>query len=171
MSKVDAMIQSIHDFFYQKGEEQGMTPEEIECLLGDINYMQVYQAAKNRSRTVYKYEIDSIIPDEFEYRSQWLFPCPATKIYEIPDWGAEAADVFELEHAIELWLLDDMRLVSVSSCTVFMDEGDYTSVYREMKCDGWPLGEAPVDLDEVAARFHRLEALRENAENITWHES
>ena len=52
MSKVDAMIQSIHDFFYQKGEEQGMTPEEIECLLGDINYMQVYQAAKNRSRSV-----------------------------------------------------------------------------------------------------------------------
>lgn len=171
MSKVDAMIRSFQDFFFQKGEECGMTQEEIACLLGDINYMQVYQSARYRSRPVCKYEIDSIIPDEFEYRSQWLFPAPACKIYEVPDWGAAAPDVFNLEHAIELWLLDDMRLVSVSSCTVYMDEGDYTSVYRELKCDGWPTGEAPIDLKELATRIRRLENLRNNAEYITWHES
>lgn len=171
MSKVDAMIHSIQDFFFKKGEECGMTKEDVACLLGEMNFMQIYQSARNRSRNVYKYEIESIIPNEFEYHSHALFNGPACMIYEVPDWGAEAGDVFELEHAIELWLLDDMRLVSVSRCAVFMDEGDYTSAYRELKCEGWPMGEAPIDLSKVAASIRRLATLRQNAEAITWYES
>ena len=171
MSKVDAMIQSIHEFFFEKGEELGMTPEKINCLMGNMNFMEIYQGVCTKSRPVYAFAIDTIIPGEMEYRSKRLFPGDACLLYDVEDWGCSAESVFAVHHAIELWLRDDMSLVAVSNCLVECDEGDYLANYREVKCEGWPIGEAPIDLEVLATRLHRLGNLRKNTEGFAWHES
>ena len=171
MSKVDAMIQSIHEFFFEKGEELGMTPEKINCLMGNMNFMQIYQGVCSKSRPVHAFSNETIIPGEMEYRSKRLFPGDACLLYDVEDWGCSAESVFVVHHAIELWLRDDMSLVAVSNCLVECDEGDYLANYREVKCEGWPIGEVPIDLEVLATRLHRLGNLRKNTEGFAWHES
>ncbi len=134
--------------------EQGYTEQEVDELLGGMDYGSLLQAVRHEARTVYAYTTQGRPPQTFDYRGADLFGQRATLLYRDFD-QSDAAQVLA-ERRYELWLLEDMSLVVTVCVSVDFGDGEFVTEYREVKQgDPW---KTPMylDLADLAERLAEM---------------
>lgn len=148
MNKIEKLCESIRTLFRSEGEKYCYTPGEIERLVCSLNYTQLYHALCDMAEPVYAFCAGSDIYEAHQYRSTKLFPANATLIWIGEGDPLGDSDV-STSYSTELWLLDDMTIVSVSCFRVFNSAERYYAEYRENKGDEWPAHIVPVNILEL----------------------
>ena len=90
----------------------------------------------------------------FNYRGGDLFGQRATLLYE--DYEQSWSGIVTTDRSYELWLLEDMSLVTVACVSLDCGDGEYVTEYREIKEGGPWHTEIHLDLDELAERLDDL---------------
>ena len=134
--------------------EHGYTDSEIRELLDELDYGSLLQGVRHNAQTVHAYAMQGRQCKAFNYRGGDLFGQRATRLYE--DNDQSCASIVLTDRTYELWLLEDMSLVTVACVSLDCGDGEYVTEYREIKEGGPWHTEIHLDLDELAERLDGL---------------
>ena len=134
--------------------EQGYTDSEIRELLDELDYGSLLQGVRHNAQTVHAYAMQGRQCKAFNYRGGDLFGQRATLLYE--DYEQSWSGIVTTDRSYELWLLEDMSLVTVACVSLDCGDGEYVTEYREIKEGGPWHTEIHLDLDELAERLDGL---------------
>lgn len=134
--------------------EHGYTDSEIQELLGELDYGSLLQGIRHNAQTVHAYAMQGRQCKAFNYRGGDLFGQRATLLYE--DYEQSWSGIVTTDRSYELWLLEDMSLVTVACVSLDCGGGEYVTEYREIKEGGPWHTEICLDLDELAERLDAL---------------
>ena len=134
--------------------EHGYTDSEIQELLGELDYGSLLQGIRHNAQTVHAYAMQGRQCKAFNYRGGDLFGQRATLLYE--DYEQSWSGIVTTDRSYELWLLEDMSLVTVACVSLDCGDGEYVTEYREIKEGGPWHTEIRLDLDELAERLDDL---------------
>ena len=134
--------------------EHGYTDSEIRELLDELDYGSLLQGVRHNAQTVHAYAMQGRQCKAFNYRGGDLFGQRATLLYE--DYEQSWAGIVTTDRSYELWLLEDMSLVTVACVSLDCGDGEYVTEYREIKEGGPWHTEIHLDLDELAERLDGL---------------
>ena len=155
MYSVDSLEYAVRHLFQGGIGEHGYSEEEVETLLHGIDFEALLQAVRHKAKTVHTYTTQDNAHKHFNYRSGELFGQRATRLYEDVDQTCYNGDVLT-GRTYELWLLEDMSLVSVACVSLDCGDGEYVTEYREIKeGDPW---DSPMylDLDELVDEINAM---------------
>jgi hypothetical protein len=122
--------------------------EEAEDAMDNVDMDALTQALCHSARTVYSYRGGEQRCFRLRYRGDELFGQRAALLCREMEEGV--ADVLTACRYLELWVLDDNRVVLCSDVEVCVKEGEYSfqTDYRMIK--GNPLGcDVGIDPDEI----------------------
>ena len=134
--------------------EHGYTDSEIRELLDELDYGSLLQGVRHNAQTVHAYAMQGRQCKAFNYRGGDLFGQRATLLYE--DYEQSWSGIVTTDRSYELWLLEDMSLVTVACVSLDCGDGEYVTEYREIKeGDPW---DSPMylDLDELADEINAM---------------
>ena len=134
--------------------EHGYTDSEIRELLDELDYGSLLQGVRHNAQTVHAYAMQGRQCKAFNYRGGDLFGQRATLLYE--DYEQSWSGIVTTDRSYELWLLEDMSLVTVACVSLDCGDGEYVTEYREIKeGDPW---DSPMylDLDELADEINTM---------------
>ena len=134
--------------------EHGYTDSEIRELLDELDYGSLLQGVRHNAQTVHAYAMQGRQCKAFNYRGGDLFGQRATLLYE--DYEQSWSGIVTTDRSYELWLLEDMSLVTVACVSLDCGDGEYVTEYREIKEGGPWHTEIHLDLDELAERLDGL---------------
>ena len=134
--------------------EHGYTDSEIRELLDELDYGSLLQGVRHTAQTVHAYAMQGRQCKAFNYRGGDLFGQRATLLYE--DYEQSWSGIVTTDRSYELWLLEDMSLVTVACVSLDCGDGEYVTEYREIKEGGPWHTEIHLDLDELAERLDGL---------------
>ena len=134
--------------------EHGYTDSEIRELLDELDYGSLLQGVRHDAQTVHAYAMQGRQCKAFNYRGGDLFGQRATLLYE--DYEQSWSGIVTTDRSYELWLLEDMSLVTVACVSLDCGDGEYVTEYREIKEGGPWHTEIHLDLDELAERLDGL---------------
>ena len=134
--------------------EHGYTDSEIRELLDELDYGSLLQGVRHNAQTVHAYAMQGRQCKAFNYRGGDLFGQRATLLYD--DFDQSTAEAVLTTRSVELWLLEDMSLVTVACVSLDCGDGEYVTEYREIKEGGPWHTEIHLDLDELAERLDGL---------------
>ena len=134
--------------------EHGYTDSEIRELLDELDYGSLLQGVRHNAQTVHAYAMQGRQCKAFNYRGGDLFGQRATLLYE--DYEQSWSGIVTTDRSYELWLLEDMSLVTVACVSLDCGDGEYVTEYREIKEGGPWHTEIHLDLDELAERLDDL---------------
>jgi hypothetical protein len=134
--------------------EHGYTDSEIRELLDELDYGSLLQGIRHNAQTVHAYAMQGRQCKAFNYRGGDLFGQRATLLYE--DYEQSWSGIVTTDRSYELWLLEDMSLVTVACVSLDCGDGEYVTEYREIKEGGPWHTEIHLDLDELAERLDGL---------------
>ena len=134
--------------------EHGYTDSEIRELLDELDYGSLLQGVRHHAQTVHAYAMQGRQCKAFNYRGGDLFGQRATLLYE--DYEQSWSGIVTTDRSYELWLLEDMSLVTVACVSLDCGDGEYVTEYREIKEGGPWHTEIHLDLDELAERLDGL---------------
>ena len=134
--------------------EHGYTDSEIRELLDELDYGSLLQGVRHNAQTVHAYAMQGRQCKAFNYRGGDLFGQRATLLYE--DYEQSWSGIVTTDRSYELWLLEDMSLVTVACVSLDCGDGEYVTEYREIKKGGPWHTEIHLDLDELAERLDGL---------------
>ena len=134
--------------------EHGYTDSEIRELLDELDYGSLLQGVRHNAQTVHAYAMQGRQCKAFNYRGGDLFGQRATLLYE--DYEQSWSGIVTTARSYELWLLEDMSLVTVACVSLDCGDGEYVTEYREIKEGGPWHTEIHLDLDELAERLDGL---------------
>ena len=134
--------------------EHGYTDSEIRELLDELDYGSLLQGVRHNAQTVHAYAMQGRQCKAFNYRGGDLFGQRATLLYE--DYEQSLSGIVTTDRSYELWLLEDMSLVTVACVSLDCGDGEYVTEYREIKEGGPWHTEIHLDLDELAERLDGL---------------
>lgn len=134
--------------------EHGYTDSEIRELLDELDYGSLLQGVRHNAQTVHAYAMQGRQCKAFNYRGGDLFGQRATLLYE--DYEQSWSEIVTTDRSYELWLLEDMSLVTVACVSLDCGDGEYVTEYREIKEGGPWHTEIHLDLDELAERLDDL---------------
>lgn len=134
--------------------EHGYTDSEIQELLDELDYGSLLQGVRHNAQTVHAYAMQGRQCKAFNYRGGDLFGQRATLLYE--DYEQSWSGIVTTDRSYELWLLEDMSLVTVACVSLDCGDGEYVTEYREIKEGGPWHTEIHLDLDELAERLDDL---------------
>lgn len=155
MYTVDSLKNAIHDLYYSGITRGGYESASVEDMLDSIDYTTLLQAVRHNAETVHIYTTEGRAPKSFNYRSGELFAQRATRLYEAFDQSNQSDEILA-DRSYELWLLEDMSLVTVACVSLDCGDGEYVTEYREIKEGGPWHTEIHLDLDELAERLDGL---------------
>lgn len=148
---VDSLRYAIEHLFYQGVGDRGYTEDEIRLLLEGIDYEALLQVVRHNAQTVHAYTTQGKALKAFNYRGGDLFDQRATLLYE--DFDQSWAGIVTTARNYELWLLEDMSLMSVACVSLDCGDGEYVTEYREIKTgDPWETGMI-LDLEELSGKL------------------
>ena len=117
--------------------EHGYTDSEIRELLDELDYGSLLQGVRHNAQTVHAYAMQGRQCKAFNYRGGDLFGQRATLLYE--DYEQSWSGIVTTDRSYELWLLEDMSLVSVACVSLACDSENFITQYREVSGErGWP---------------------------------
>ena len=154
MYSVDSLEYAVRHLFQGGIGEHGYSEEEVETLLHGIDFEALLQAVRHNAQTVHAYTTEGKEPMSFNYRGEDLFGQRATLLYE--DYEQSWSGIVTTDRSYELWLLEDMSLVTVACVSLDCGDGEYVTEYREIKEGGPWHTEIHLDLDELAERLDGL---------------
>lgn len=154
MYSVDSLEYAVRHLFQGGIGEHGYSETEVETLLHGIDFEALLQAVRHNAQTVHAYTTEGKAPMSFNYRGRDLFGQRATRLYE--DNDQNCASIVLTDRTYELWLLEDMSLVTVACVSLDCGDGEYVTEYREIKEGGPWHTEIHLDLDELAERLDDL---------------
>ena len=134
--------------------EHGYTDSEIRELLDELDYGSLLQGVRHNAQTVHAYAMQGRQCKAFNYRGGDLFGQRATLLYE--DYEQSWSGIVTTDRSYELWLLEDMSLVTLACVSLDCGDGEYVTEYREIKEGGPWHTEIHLDLDELAERLDDL---------------
>lgn len=134
--------------------EHGYTDSEIRELLDELDYGSLLQGVRHNAQTVHAYAMQGRQCKAFNYRGGDLFGQRATLLYE--DYEQSWSGIVTTDRSYELWLLEDMSLVTVACVSLDCGDGEYVTEYREIKEGGPWHTEIHLDLNELAERLDDL---------------
>ena len=134
--------------------EHGYTDSEIRELLDELDYGSLLQGVRHNAQTVHAYAMQGRQCKAFNYRGGDLFGQRATLLYEA--YEQSWSGIVTTDRSYELWLLEDMSLVTVACVSLDCGDGEYVTEYREIKEGGPWHTEIHLDLDELAERLDGL---------------
>ena len=134
--------------------EHGYTDSEIRELLDELDYGSLLQGVRHNAQTVHAYAMQGRQCKAFNYRGGDLFGQRATLLYE--DYEQSWSGIVTTDRSYELWLLEDMSLVTVACVSLDCGDGEYVTEYREIKEGGPWHTEIHLDLNELAERLDGL---------------
>lgn len=134
--------------------EHGYTDSEIRELLDELDYGSLLQGVRHNAQTVHAYAMQGRQCKAFNYRGGDLFGQRATLLYE--DYEQSWSGIVTTDRSYELWLLEDMSLVTVACVSLDCGDGEYVTEYREIKEGGPWHTEIHLDMDELAERLDGL---------------
>ena len=134
--------------------EHGYTDSEIRELLDELDYGSLLQGVRHNAQTVHAYAMQGRQCKAFNYRGGDLFGQRAPLLYE--DYEQSWSGIVTTDRSYELWLLEDMSLVTVACVSLDCGDGEYVTEYREIKEGGPWHTEIHLDLDELAERLDGL---------------
>lgn len=138
MYTVDSLKNAIHDLYYSGITRGGYESASVEDMLDSIDYTTLLQAVRHNAETVHIYTTEGRAPKSFNYRSGELFAHRATRLYEAFDQSNQSDEILA-DRSYELWLLEDMSLVSVACVSLACDSENFITQYREVSGErGWP---------------------------------
>lgn len=149
MYSEESLEYAIRDLYHCGTGEDGCTPESVEAvkeMLEGIDFEALVQVVRHNAQTPFVYTTHSKAPKAYEYRSAELFDQRATRLYRAVTEVCEGA--VSVARSLELWLLEDMSLQTVSCVSVVYSSGAYASEYRESKGDAWECG-VWMDLEDL----------------------
>ena len=111
--------------------EHGYTDSEIRELLDELDYGSLLQGVRHNAQTVHAYAMQGRQCKAFNYRGGDLFGQRATLLYE--DYEQSWSGIVTTDRSYELWLLEDMSLVTVACVSLDCGDGEYVTEYREIK--------------------------------------
>ena len=114
--------------------EHGYTDSEIRELLDELDYGSLLQGVRHNAQTVHAYAMQGRQCKAFNYRGGDLFGQRATLLYE--DYEQSWSGIVTTDRSYELWLLEDMSLVTVACVSLDCGDGEYVTEYREIKEGG-----------------------------------
>ena len=153
MYDMDCLKAEITGLFCARMAEDGDPSEDAMDYLGDIDFHALTQAVRDKARTVYAYTTQGQHEKSFNYRGEELFHQRATLLYE--EMEQSTAEIAVTTRTMELWLLEDMRLVAVARVAVDYEDGGYVTEYRAIKGDAAE-SEMCLDLEELAQALEEL---------------
>ena len=154
MYSVDSLEYAVRHLFQGGIGEHGYSEEEVETLLHGIDFEALLQAIRHNAQTVHAYAMQGRQCKAFNYRGGDLFGQRATLLYE--DYEQSWSGIVTTDRSYELWLLEDMSLVTVACVSLDCGDGEYVTEYREIKEGGPWHTEIHLDLDELAERLDGL---------------
>ena len=110
-------------------------PPSAEKTLESINFDDLAQVLRHDAKAVYVYATWTKNKTGCEYRSELLFPFPATLLQSAPYMIAGTESGIITIASYELWLTDDMRIVVISNFHKDFNDGELISEYRTIKTD------------------------------------
>ena len=113
MYKIDSLENAVRELYYSGIAGADYEDAAVEAMLDSIDFYALLQAVRHKAKTVHTYTTQDNAHKHFNYRSGELFGQRATRLYEDVDQTCYNGDVLT-GRTYELWLLEDMSLVSVA---------------------------------------------------------
>ena len=138
MYKIDSLENAVRELYYSGIAGADYEDAAVEAMLDSIDFYALLQAVRHKAKTVHTYTTQDNAHKHFNYRSGELFGQRATRLYEDVDQTCYNGDVLT-GRTYELWLLEDMSLVSVACVSLACDSENFVTQYREVSGErGWP---------------------------------
>nr|WP_300804897.1 hypothetical protein [uncultured Acetatifactor sp.] len=127
--------------------------DDAEELLEHLDMEALLQTVRHNVQTPFTYSLSGKTARVCEYRSAELFDQRATRLYRT--FIAVSEGTVSTARSLELWLLEDMTLQTVSCLSVVCGDGTCASEYREIKGGLWECGQW-LDLDELTDKLEEM---------------
>ena len=115
-------------YLFRSGANSTQSAEEMQSLLGCIDYHLLLQSLLDDCETVYQYSADGASENDFIYRGPELLSRNAVLLYtDLTEFAAESC---LCTRALELWLMTNMRFAVTSCYSVSMAGQRYLTEYR-----------------------------------------
>lgn len=109
----------------------GESQSHLEMMLNSVDYEELYLGISLSMRKIYGYVVHVKEPITVDYRYNPLFSQYGCLLMEIPDWDINVTQNDSIIRTKEVWLLQDMSLVSVRCCGVHCNSTGIGSEYRD----------------------------------------
>ena len=155
MLSVDALERAVTDLFHAHGAVCDYDPDEVEEMLGGIDFHALTQVVRHKMGTVYSFTTQGKLPKSFNYRGPELFGQEAVCLYEEMD-QVSMEEVTTASRYYELWLLEDMTFMPVVRVAVSWGDKEYSCEYRVSKdCEPWET-DMSLDLENFSANLMNM---------------
>lgn len=159
MYSVEELELSLCAFYHRGVEKSGRSlgetanPERAEDLVDRLDLEALLQTVRHNAQTPFVYSLSGKAAKSCEYRSEELFDQRATRLYRTFLVISEGA--VSLARSLELWLLEDMSLQTVSCFSAVCGNNTCASEYREIKGDAWECG-IWLDLEDLTEKLEEM---------------
>ena len=152
MFSVDALEKAVTDLFRTHGAVCDYDPDDVEEMLGCIDFHSLAQVVRHKMEPVYAFTTQGKLPKSFNYRGPDLFNQGAVCLYEEMD-QVSMEEVTTASRYYELWLLEDMTFEPVIRVAVSWGDKEYSCEYRTSKdCEPWE-SDMSLDLENFSANL------------------
>lgn len=157
MNKAELLMDNVYAFFEKAAQEQGFDDEVgyAESLLNGIDFVELYHAVRNTAQLIFRYSFDVEYAPEEEYLGERLFDGKASKIVAESYSDTMCGKDFIMSRTMELWIRDDMTLVTIASHVVEYGDYECVSVYRDL-AEKNIYEVVEIDLEDLAYRLRKL---------------